>query len=537
MAKSEATSRRQCGWRRTGAAVIAAFALALTACTPSSGPSPSATSTEPDPSARALVIGATAEPATLDPTATDAAAGTQALLYNVYETLIRVDAEGHLRPLLAQAWDVSADRLTYTFRLNPAATFADGTKVTAQAVADNVARIQNSSVDKYTTIMAKVVSTTVVDESTIDITLNEPSNRWLYDMASTAGIIMNPAGFETVATQTAGSGPLALDLWTPGDSIALKKNTGYWGTPVRFDTVTFRYFRDPNAMNASMLAGQIDIISNLQAPETLSQFSDASRFTVIEGTTDGEVTMAINNGGQHSQVNSPDPEKRVPANPGNPALSDVRVRRALTMAIDRQALLDTVWNGKGILIGSMVAPTDPYYEDLTSIHPYNPDEARRLLAEAGQSNLRLRLRPPTLPYATKAAQFVASQLQAVGVQVTIDELNFPDPWVSTVIGKADYDLSIVAHVEPRDIFTFANPDYYWRYDNPEVTALAAAADAGTAEQYAADLKQAAQLISEDAAAIWLFNLPNLVIAKQGITGIPANANSSLAFDVTTIARA
>ncbi len=80
-----------------------------------------------------LRLGATAEPATLDPTATDAAAGTQALLYNVFETLVRIDAEGQLKPLLAQAWDVSEDRLTYTFKLSPNARFSDGTPVTAEA--------------------------------------------------------------------------------------------------------------------------------------------------------------------------------------------------------------------------------------------------------------------------------------------------------------------------------------------------------------------------------------------------------------------
>ncbi len=519
---------------RVVVALVGVLTVAMAACT--GGPSP----TGPVPTeapVHTLTIGATAEPPTLDPTGTDAAAPAQVFLYNVYETLIKIDGAAQIKPLLAQAWDLSDDRLTYTFQLNPAATFADGTRVTAQAVADNVTRIQEGTAPpKYKSVMAKVASTNVVDDTTITMTLTAPSNRWLYDMAGAAGIVMNPAGFATVGTQPAGSGPLAFERWTQGDSIILKKNAAYWGTPVRFDTVTFRYFKDPNAMNSAMLADQLDIISNLQAPEMITQFSDTSRFNVIEGLTDGEVTLAINNGGEHSLIDDPDPAKRVPKNPGNPALADVRVRRALTMAIDRQVLLDTVWGGKGTLIGSMVVQTDPFYEDLTATNPYNPDEARRLLAEANQTNLTLRLRPPTLPYATKAAQFVQSQLAAVGVTVTVEELGFPQ-WIQEVIGSADYDLSIVAHVEPRDIFTFGNPDYYWRYDNPEVTALLAAADAGTTEEYIADAKKAARIVAEDAAAIWLFTLPNLVVTRHGITGVPENANSSLSFDVSTIARA
>ncbi|MDO5533895.1 MAG: ABC transporter substrate-binding protein [Propionibacteriaceae bacterium] len=526
-----ATARRP---RRIIGVLVAAVALVLAACTgpgmsPTAPTEPAASASQPGAAAKTLVIGATAEPATLDPTATDAAAGTQALLYNVFETLVRIDPEGRLAPLLAQAWDVSEDRLTYTFRLNTAARFSDGTPVDADAVAANIERIQQgTTAPKLKTAMSVVASTEVVDPATINITLTRPSVTWLYDMAGAAGIVMNPAGFATANSETAGSGPLTLDRWLPGDSIVLQKNSNYWGTPARFDEVTFRYFKDPNAMNASMLSGQLDIISNLQAPETLAQFSDTSRFTVIEGSTDGEVTLSINNGAASEGVTP---------GTGHEALADVRVRRAITMAIDRQALLDTVWFGKGTLIGSMTVPTDVWYEDLTGTHPYNPDEARRLLAEAGHPQLTLRLQPAALPYASKAAQFVASQLAAVGITAQVEELQFPARWVDTVLQKADYDLSIVAHVEPRDVVTFANPGYYWRYDNPAVQEAVARADAGTLTEYEAEMRTAARLIAEDAAAVWLFALPNLVVTKTGITGVPANANSSLAFDVTTIAKA
>ncbi len=536
MAKSD---RRPAGVRpvRRGlAAVVVAVALVLTGCTGGAQQPPAPTGTDPAPTtsapsadARSLVIGATAEPATLDPTATDAAAGPQALLYNVYETLVRLDADGDLKALLAQSWNVTPDNLTYTFRLNPLAKFSDGSAVTAEAVVQNIERIRTgTAAPKLKKAMEVVASSEAVDPGTVSVTLSRPSVTWLFDMAGAAGIVMNPAGFADAGSTTAGSGPLTLDRWTPGDSIALKRNESYWGTPARFDEVTFRYFKDPNAMNASMLSGQLDIISNLQAPETIAQFSDTSRFSVIEGSTEGEVTMAINNGAA--------PEG-VPPGTGNPALKDVRVRQAITLAINRQALLDTVWNGKGTLIGSMAVPTDPYYEDLSGMYPYDPERAKALLAEAGQTNLTLRLRPPTLPYATKAAQFIASQLGAVGITVQVEELQFPRQWIDTAMTNADYDLTIVAHVEPRDLTTFANPAYYWRYDNPAVQEAVTKAGEGTVDQYAAEMRLAARLIAEDAAAVWLFALPNLVVTKHGVTGVAQNANSSLSFDVTTIAKA
>lgn len=512
MATSVPRTRRP---RRAALSVaVALVAVVLAACT--SAPSPTGpTQTAATP--KTLTIGATIEPTSMDPTADAAAAGSQVMLYNVYETLVKLDAEGRLRPLLAQAWDVSSDRLTYTFRLNPAAKFADGTKVTAEAVAANVERIRTGTVAaKLKNSMAVVTGTRVVDPETLEVTLARPSVNWLYDMASTAGMVINPLGFDNAKAQTAGSGPLALKQWKTGDSIVLAKNPAYWGTPVRFDEVTFRYIADPNAMNASMLSGQLDVISNLQAPDALAQFSDTARYSVTEGTTNGEVVLGVNN--------------------SSPALGDPRVRRALTMAIDKRALVQTVWGGKGVVIGSMAVPTDPYFEDLTGLNPYDPAKAKQLLAEAGQPNLTVRLKPAAIPYATRAAQFVASQLQAVGVTVQLEELQFPARWLDTVYTKADYDLTIVAHVEARDIVTFTNKDYYWRYSNPAFNDLVAKADAGTTDSYATDMKAASRVLAEDAAAIWLFVLPNLIVTRAGITGVSQNA-TSLSFDVTTIAAA
>lgn len=516
--------------RIVAATLAGLLTAALVACT---GPTPSPTSTTSNATSAAdnsLIVGATVAPTSLDPTADAAAAGTQVTLYNVYETLVKLDSEGTLKPLLARAWELSEDGLTYTFTLNPAAHFADGSPVDAEAVAANIARIQDEPVAaKLKTSMALVDSTTVVDAHTIEVHLSRPSNAWLYDMASTAGMIMNPTGFGDLADTTAGSGPFSVETWTPGDSITLARNVSYWGTAARFDTVTFRYMSDPNAMTAAMLTGDIDVISNLQVPDALPQFADTEQFTVIKGTTNGEVVMGLNNGAEPTSED-------IPAGNGNKALQDPLVRQALTMAIDKQALVDTVWGGEGVVIGSMSVPTDPYYEDLAGLYPYDPDKARELLAEAGQENLTIRLKPAAIPYASRSAQFIASQLEAVGVKVVVEELQFPARWLDVVYTNADYDATIIAHVEGRDLVTFANPDYYWRYDNPEFNATITAADEGDKTAYIEGMKKASEMLAEDAAAIWLFDLPNLVVVRAGITGVPNNATTE-SFDLTTMARA
>lgn len=464
---------------------------------------------------RDLLIGATAQPPNLDPVVGDAAAIPQALLYNVYETLVKVDDAGGLQPLLATSWEVSADRLTHTFHLAENATFAkDNRKLTAEDVVWSINRVKQSGTAVLKAQMAPVANAVATDDHTLTVTLSAPSNSWLHNMASTAGMVFDSRAGGDFASRPAGSGPYTLTSWTKGNDLVLGQRPDHWGPKPYFTSVTIRYYADPNAQNAAMLAGQLDILSNVQAPQALGQFNDPSRFTVLEGTTSGEVVMGFNNAA---------------------VLKDRRLRQAIRHAVDHKALLQTVWAGYGTLIGSMVPPTDPWYEDLTGLFPYDPGRARALVKEAGYAGQPLRMRLPTLPYATAAGQFVASQLREVGFTVATDELEFPARWLDLVFSKAEYDISIVAHVEPRDLVKFADPKYYWRYDSPTVRKLVAEADRGTEADQVAKLKQAAKVVSEDAACDFLFLLPNLVVTKPDIIGVRRNA-TTLSLDLTTIAR-
>jgi peptide/nickel transport system substrate-binding protein len=158
-----------------------------------------------------------------------------------------------------------------------------------------------------------------------------------------------------------------------------------------------------------------------------------------------------------------------------------------------------------------------------------------LLQAAGATGTTLRLRLPTLPYATSCGQVVKSQLEQVGLKVQIDQLEFPAAWLTTVFKNADYDMSIISHVEPRDLGAVFNAKYYTRYDDPQLQALLAAADVGDEQTQVADMKQAARRLSEQAAADWLFLLPNLIVADKNLTGLPTNAITE-SFDLSRLAR-
>jgi peptide/nickel transport system substrate-binding protein len=348
------------------------------------------------------------------------------------------------------------------------------------------------------------------------VTLSRPSNDWLFRMTTRIGAMMSESAVSTIATKPVGTGPYTFQTWKRGDSITFSRNESYWGTKPHFKTVTLKYFKDPTALNNALLTRTINVIGTVQAPESLKQFEGNDKYQVIEGTTNGEVVLSFNN-------------SRKP-------LSDKKVRQAVRYAIDHKALLDTCWAGRGKLIGSMVPPTDPWYEDLTGMYPYDQAKAKTLLKEAGAEGATLRLRIPTLPYAVACGTVVKSQLEQAGLKVQLDQLEFPAAWLSTVFTNADYDMSIVAHVEPRDIgAVFGNPKYYIRYDSKPMQDALAKADAGTEQDQVTEMKTAARTVSEDAASDFLFLLPNLVVADKGITGLPKNAIAE-SFDLSTLGR-
>jgi peptide/nickel transport system substrate-binding protein len=485
---------------------VAALALLLVVSGCSAGSS-ATVSGAPD----SLSVGFSAEPQNFDFTRTDGAAIPQALLYNVYEGLVKVDSTGKIVPLLAKSWTASADRRTYDFQLRPGVKFSNGAPFTAADVKFSLDRVKTDWTISIKAEMDVVDHVDVVSPTDARVVLKTPSNNWLFDMTTRVGAMFSPTGVADLANTPVGTGPYVVASRRRGDSITLRENAAYWGRKPAYSTVYLKYIADPTALNNALLSNGIDVISTITAPDSIPQFQNDNRFDVIQGTTNSEVTLAFNN--------------------AKAPLNDVRVRQALTYAIDRKALLDTAGAGYGTLIGSMVPPTDPWYQDLSKVYPFDPARAKALLAQAGQANLSLRLRIPNLPYAVSAAQVVASQLADVGVKVSIEPLDFPAVWLKQVFTDHDYDLSIIQHVEARDITTFGNPKYYWGYDNPAVTSLLAQADAGTAQQQITDMREVAKTINTEAAADWLYLFPNVIVAKTKVTGFAKNQVSE-SFDLT-----
>ncbi|MBN9184495.1 MAG: ABC transporter substrate-binding protein, partial [Microbacterium sp.] len=212
-------------------------------------------------------------------------------------------------------------------------------------------------------------------------------------------------------------------------------------------------------------------------------------------------------------------------NSHNQYLSDKRVRQAIRQAIDNKAIVKAM--GSGTTMYGPIPALDPGYEDLSDVAPYDPEAAKKLLAKAGAKDITLTLTVYN-GYGTTIPQILVSDLNAVGITLKVNSVEF-STWLNDVYLNKDYDLSFVLHTEARDFENWANPDYYFTYDNAKVQDLYQKSLSATSDGEAADyLKQAAKIVSEDMAADWLYNGASVVAVGTNITGMPSiNVNERL----------
>jgi peptide/nickel transport system substrate-binding protein len=448
----------------------------------------------------------TLEPAGLDPTTRAEAAIGQIVLYNIFETLTRINEDATVSPALAKSWTLSDDGKVYTFKLHEGVTFHDGTALDSGDVKftfeRNAAEGSANKRKAYFTNMEKIETP---DATTVVITLKDPRPTFLFNMGEANSVILAPESVENDATNPIGTGPFKFVKWTKGDSLVMEKNPDHRdAAKVKLSKVTFKFINDAAAQVAALVAGDIDYIPFFRAPEALGPFKDNPNLVITSGTTEGETIMGINN--------------------QKPPLDNLKVRQALAHAINRQEIIDGAMFGIGTPIGSHFAPHNPDYVDLTGTYPYDPEKAKALLAEAGvKPGTELSLKLPPVPYARNGGQILAQQLEKIGLKIKIENVEWPQ-WLEVVYKQKNYDLSIVSHVEPMDIGIYTNPDYYFQYDSAEFRDIMSKADSSLdPAQRSKYLKMAQKKLAEDAVNGYLFQLGKTTVAAKGLKGYWQNS--------------
>lgn len=490
--------------RRTAlaaAALAAAGALLLTACT-GGGPSTPTNTGSPDADA-SVAIRLVLPPGNLDIRETAGAALDQILIDNIYQGLVARTEDQEIVPSLASEYTVSDDGLTYEFTVREGVTFHDGQELTPQDVVWSLQTRKDTATWRDSARLANVQEITA-DGQTVTLTLAEPDSSLLWNLTGRAGLVFKEGDTVDYKTATNGTGPFVLQSWKQGDSITFARNDTYWGDKAQVAEVVFAYIPDSQAALNAALSGEIDVLTGFDA--TLADQIEANGdFALVLGASTDKGTLAFN------QTSGP--------------LADIKVRQAIRQAIDHEAIIEAL--GAGTTMYGPIPELDPGYEDLSDIAPYDPEAAKRLLAEAGQEDLELTLTIPSA-YGTTIPQILVSDLKEVGITLEVNPVEFTT-WLNDVYVNQDYELSFVLHTEARDFENWANPDYYFTFDNAEVQKLYAQSLAETDTEKSAELlAQAARIVAEDHAADWLYNGASVVAVGTNITGMPSvNVNERL----------
>jgi len=294
-----------------------------------------------------ITLGMALEPPNLDPTGGAAAAIDEVVYANIFEGLTRFHADGSVHPALASEWAIENEGKRYVFTLRTGVKYHDGADFTAEDVKFSLDRARGEdSTNAQKGLFANISNVEVVDDTTVAISLENSDGNLLFNLAWGDAIILDTESAASAATDPVGTGPFKFSNWVQGDRIEIERNDEYWGDAVALEKATFKFISEPTAAFAALMAGDVDAFPNYPAPENLPQFEADPRFNVVLGSTEGETILSMNN--------------------KSGALSDVLVRRAISHAIDRQAIIDGAMFGYGTPIGSHFAPHHPSYIDLTA---------------------------------------------------------------------------------------------------------------------------------------------------------------------------
>ncbi len=478
---------------------------------------------EPAEHGNSVTVGIAQDLDSLDPHDSGVSAGTSEVLFNIFEGLVKASPDGGVTPAVASDYEVSPDGLTYTFTLREGVTFHNGAQVTIEDVLYSLKRCAGSENEGTPMIPAfSIVGDISADEEGhAVITLSEPNLEFIYSVVE-AAVIPADSG-DTIATSPVGTGPFKFVSYTPQDSLVVEKYDSYWGAPAYLDGVTFRVFTgesNTSAMVIALQSGALDLVIHM--PSTFkSQVEDD--FTVLEDTMKLVQALYINNAVK--------------------PFDDVRVRQAMYYAIDVPELIQFVCDGAGVATGTSMYPAQKRYfmPELAEAYPHDVEKARELLAEAGYPDgFEMTITAPNnYEQHIQAAEVIAEQLKAVGITARVETIEW-GAWVSDVYQGRDFETSVCAisasDMSAREMlvrYASDNGKNFINFSDAEYDDVVGRAQTTLDESEQMELyKRAEEILSEQAASLWLEDLCELVVMDPKLDGF--NFYCTYVLDMSTI---
>lgn len=335
----------------------------------------------------------------------------------IFENLVIFGKDSmDVEPQLAKSWSISEDGLTWTFKLRRGVKFHDGTPFNAKAVYDSFARIIDKSHPfygygkwKYLSLsLGQVKEIKVIDDYTVSLVTKKPYAPLLNNLALWLCPIVSPQAMakykDQIGLNPVGTGPFEFVKWVKDDQIILKRNNEYWGEKAKVDKIILKSIPEPSSRLMALQSGTIDIADDLD-PDSINLVKKNANLAVIERPSVNVGYLALNT------------EKE--------ALKDVRVRQAISHAIDKETLIKTIFQGLAIPAKNPFAPSIWGYNDAIEPYKYNPQKSRELLKQANfgkNTELELWAMPVSrayMPEPVKTAELIQAYLAAVGLKAKI----------------------------------------------------------------------------------------------------------------------
>ncbi len=487
--------------------------------------------------ARDLSIGVTSAVTSLDPHYHNLSSNFNVAL-NIFDRLIDQDAQQRLVPGLATSW-TAIDETTWEFKLRPGIKFHDGTDFGAEDVAASLRRVPwvpNSpgSYEVYTRAITDII---VVDPLTLRLKTATPYPLLPVDLSS---VDIVARGFEKATTAdfnsgaaTIGTGPYRFVSYTPGERIQLRRNDAYWRAAPAWENATIRVIPQSGVRIAALLSGDVQAIDNV--PPSDAKHLAGNNAVRLESTRANSVLfLHMDSFRDQTPMVTDRNGKPLPNNP----FRDVRVRRALSLAIDRATLTERLMEGAAVPASQLLADGFFGVSPRLKPDPYDPAAARRLLAEAGYPNgFALTLTGSNNRYLNdaKVVQAIAPMLTRVGIETKVE--TFPWSVFITQAGAPHYAYSVFlagnssttgeASFPLRAQFATVNRETGMgssnraRYSNPEVDrVLAEAMRTVDDAKREALLQQVAEIAMADQAVVPLFHQNNVFATRVGYRYTP-----------------
>jgi peptide/nickel transport system substrate-binding protein len=419
--------------------------------------------------AQTLTIGVRGGPESIDPHFT--ATGTHAeALKHVFDTLVWSGRGLELEPRLAESWK-AIDATTWEFKLRRGVKFHDGSDFTAEDVKFSIERIPTVSGPNPTTIyVRRVKETKIIDSHTLHVVTDGPAPNlpndfirlFIVSSKAAAGLTRENANEAFNSGRAAvGTGPYRYVSWQPRGELVLARFDGYWGPKEPWERHVRREIPNDAARVAQLRAGQLDLITRVPSSDVATLRRD-NRLTVQTVDTVYVFNLEMDMREKPNNVTAKD-GSALPSNP----FRDLRVRQAIDLAIDRNALAEVAMEGLGKPVNQMVTPTIFGFNTALPARRHDPAEARRLLAAAGYPNgfrMQLSFTSDRLPGDREVGTAIAQMLAAVGIDAqpnaqpaavffparTRGELSVSMSGWGTLTGEAHYTLSSLAHSNDRE---------------------------------------------------------------------------------------